>query len=196
MALELTDRGWATCAPLSAPTCPPNRRARARRSTPCCERCGATFDRDGLAPGDVFFRSTTRRLPASPTCWATGRGQGPRRLRRARGSGRRLGGPGAPTGRTIDVSRHDLDAALPHVSHSRDQPRPRGESEDLTAEDHAAAISIGDQAKHRSRSRTDGSTGKGGLSSLRLSWALTADDLWLSQGTLHVPGFNDRPSTR
>jgi hypothetical protein len=30
------------------------------------------------------------------------------------------------------------------------------------------------------------------LSSLRLSWAPTADDLWLSQGALHVPGFNDK----
>ncbi|MET0702306.1 MAG: DUF87 domain-containing protein [Mycobacterium sp.] len=29
------------------------------------------------------------------------------------------------------------------------------------------------------------------LSSLRLSWAPTADDLWNSQGALHVPGFND-----
>jgi hypothetical protein len=33
---------------------------------------------------------------------------------------------------------------------------------------------------------------KEALSSLRLSWAPTADDLWLSQGTLHVPGFNDK----
>jgi len=30
------------------------------------------------------------------------------------------------------------------------------------------------------------------LASLRLSWAPTADDLWHSQGALHVPGFNDR----
>ncbi|CAN5548491.1 DUF87 domain-containing protein [soil metagenome] len=29
------------------------------------------------------------------------------------------------------------------------------------------------------------------LSSLRLSWAPTADDLWNAQGALHVPGFND-----
>jgi Helicase HerA, central domain len=29
------------------------------------------------------------------------------------------------------------------------------------------------------------------MSSLRLSWAPTADDLWHSQGALHVPGFND-----
>jgi Helicase HerA, central domain len=29
------------------------------------------------------------------------------------------------------------------------------------------------------------------LGSLRLSWAPTADDLWHSQGALHVPGFND-----
>ena len=33
---------------------------------------------------------------------------------------------------------------------------------------------------------------KEALSSLRLSWAPTADDLWLSQGALHVPGFNDK----
>jgi hypothetical protein len=30
------------------------------------------------------------------------------------------------------------------------------------------------------------------LSSLRLSWAPTADDLWHSQGAVHVPGFNDK----
>lgn len=30
------------------------------------------------------------------------------------------------------------------------------------------------------------------LSSLRLSWAPTADDLWHAQGSLHVPGFNDK----
>ncbi|BDX32083.1 ATPase [Mycobacterium antarcticum] len=30
------------------------------------------------------------------------------------------------------------------------------------------------------------------LSSLRLSWAPTADDLWHAQGALHVPGFNDK----
>ena len=30
------------------------------------------------------------------------------------------------------------------------------------------------------------------LSSLRLSWAPTADDLWHSQGAFHVPGFNDK----
>ena len=30
------------------------------------------------------------------------------------------------------------------------------------------------------------------LSSLRLSWAPAADDLWHSQGALHVPGFNDK----
>lgn len=29
------------------------------------------------------------------------------------------------------------------------------------------------------------------LGSLRLSWAPTADDLWHSQGAVHVPGFND-----
>jgi Helicase HerA, central domain len=29
------------------------------------------------------------------------------------------------------------------------------------------------------------------LSSLRLSWAPAADDLWHSQGAIHVPGFND-----
>lgn len=33
---------------------------------------------------------------------------------------------------------------------------------------------------------------KEALSSLRLSWAPTADDLWHSQGALHVPGFNDK----
>jgi hypothetical protein len=30
------------------------------------------------------------------------------------------------------------------------------------------------------------------LSSLRLSWAPTADDLWHSQGSVHVPGFNEK----
>ncbi|MGV9803193.1 helicase HerA domain-containing protein [Mycobacterium sp. NPDC003449] len=31
------------------------------------------------------------------------------------------------------------------------------------------------------------------LSALRLTWAPTADDLWHSQGALHVPGLHDRP---
>lgn len=31
------------------------------------------------------------------------------------------------------------------------------------------------------------------LSALRLTWAPTADDLWHSQGALHVRGLHDRP---
>ena len=147
MVLELTDRGWATCAAIIGTGTPDRPSGQGKTLYTVLRAVRRYLDRDDLAPSDVFFalddamdddpgdddvesrvRAAYVRLAAHDGGWVD--------LVRLRDE-------------LSDVPRHDLDAALtrmyrvPGVSLV-----PEENQKTLTAEDHAAAISIGDQAKH------------------------------------------------
>jgi hypothetical protein len=144
MVLELTDRGWATCAAIIGTATPDRPSGQGKALYTVLRALRRYLDRDDLAPSDVFFalddagdgdedvesrvRAAYVRLAAHDGGWVD--------LVRLRDE-------------LSDVSRHDLDTALtrmyrvPGVSLV-----PEENQKTLTAEDQAAAISIGDQAKH------------------------------------------------
>lgn len=144
VVLELTDRGWATCAAIIGAGTPDRPSGQGKALYTVLRALRRYLDRDELAPSDLFFalddagdvapdveaqvRDAYVRLAAHDGGWVD--------LVRLRNE-------------LSAVSRHDLDAALlrmyrvPGVSLV-----PEENQKTLTAEDHAAAISIGDQAKH------------------------------------------------
>ena len=140
MVLELTDRGWATCAAIIGAEVPPQSKGQGRALYTVLRALRRHFDRENLAPADVFVelddtvdveaevRAAYVRLASRAGGWVD--------LVRLRAD-------------LPDVSKHELDEALtrmyriPGVSLV-----PEENQKTLTAEDHAAAIEIGDQAKH------------------------------------------------
>jgi hypothetical protein len=142
MVHELTDKGWATCAGLFGADVPPQSKPQGKALYTVLRALRRYFDREELAPGDVFLplddnppedlearvREAYVGLAARAGGWVD--------LVRLRGE-------------LPDVSRHDLDAMLaqmyriPGVSLV-----PEANQKTLTAEDHAAAVSIGNEAKH------------------------------------------------
>ena len=195
MVLELTDRGWATCAAIIGADMPDRPSGQGKALYTVLRALRRHFDRDGLAPGDVFFPLDDNALAGEPDVLGD---QVEAKVRAA------YVGLAARAGGWVDLVRlreelSDVSQARPgrrvdpDVPHSRSQPRPRGEPEDSDRRgprrrhfDRRPG-----QAPDRDRELMDPRE-KEALSSLRLSWAPTADDLWLSQGTLHVPGFNDK----
>jgi hypothetical protein len=150
MVLELTDRGWATCAKLFGADTPARPSGQGKALYTVLRAMRRYFDRDDLAPADVFFPLDDRALAGEPDVLgdaveATVRAAYVRLAARAGGwvDLVRL------REELSDVSRHDLDGALtrmyriPGVSLV-----PEENQKTLSAQDHAAAISIGDQAKH------------------------------------------------
>jgi hypothetical protein len=140
MVLELTDRGWATCAAIIGAEVPPQSKGQGRALYTVLRALRRHFDRENLAPADVFVelddtvdveaevRAAYVRLASRAGGWVD--------LVRLRAE-------------LPDVSKHELDEALtrmyriPGVSLV-----PEENQKTLTAEDRAAAIEIGDQAKH------------------------------------------------
>ncbi|MEU0499141.1 hypothetical protein [Mycobacterium sp. NPDC006124] len=150
MVLELTDKGWATCAKLIGAQTPERPSGQGKTLYTLLRALRRYLDRADLAPGDVFVpldedapadepdaigdqiearvRTAYVRLAAHHGGWVD--------LVRLRDE-------------LSDVSRHDLDAALtkmyriPGVSLI-----PEENQKVLTDADRAAAVSIGAQDKH------------------------------------------------
>jgi hypothetical protein len=150
MALELTDRGWATCAAIIGADVPAQSKGQGKAFYTVLRALRRHFDREGLAPADVFFPLDDNALAGEPDVLGD---QVEAKVRATYvGLAARAGGwvdLVRLREELSDVSRHDLDAALtrmyriPGVSLV-----PEENQKTLTAKDHAAAISIGDQAKH------------------------------------------------
>lgn len=150
MVLELTDRGWATCAAIIGAEVPAQSKGQGKALYTVLRALRRYFDREGLKPGEVFFQLDDNALAGEPDVL------GDEVEEKVRAAYVRLA---ARSGGWVDlvrlrqdlseVSRHDLDAALtrmyriPGVSLV-----PEENQKTLSAEDHAAAVSIGDQAKH------------------------------------------------
>lgn len=142
MVLELTDRGWATCAAIIGSPTPDRPSGQGRALYTVLRALRRYFDRDDLAPADVFVplddpvdddvetrvRAAYVRLAARAGGWVD--------LVRLREE-------------LSDVSRHELDGALtrmyriPGVSLV-----PEENQKTLTDADRSAAVVIGEQAKH------------------------------------------------
>jgi hypothetical protein len=150
MVLELTEIGWATCAELIGAETPKNPSGQGKALYTVLRALRRYFDREDIAPGDVFLpldehtpegdpdpladdieakvRSAYVRLAAYDGGWVD--------LVRLRAA-------------LPDVSKRDLDDALtkmyrvPGVSLMREDNQKT-----LTADDHAAAVQIGNQPKH------------------------------------------------
>jgi hypothetical protein len=150
MALELTDRGWATCAAIIGAEVPAQSKGQGKALYTVLRAVRRYFDREGLKPAEVFYRLDDNALAGEPDVLGD---EVEAKVRTAYvGLAARAGGwvdLVRLREELSDVSRHDLDAALtrmyriPGVSLV-----PEDNQKTLTAEDHAAAISIGDQAKH------------------------------------------------
>jgi hypothetical protein len=142
MVLELTDRGWATCAELIGAETPARPSGQGKALYTVLRALRRYFDRDDLAPGDVFLplddivgvdveqkvRDAYVRLAARSGGWVD--------LVRLRDA-------------LSDVSRHDLDAALTRMYRVKGISLiPEENQKTLTDADRAAAVVIGDQDKH------------------------------------------------
>jgi hypothetical protein len=150
MSLELTDRGWATCAKLFGADVPALSKGQGRALYTVLRALRRYFDRDGLAPADVFVPQDDRALAGEPDVLGD---QVEQRVRTAYvDRAARAGGwvdlvllrEALP-----DVSRHDLDGALVRMYRIEGISLvPEENQKTLTARDHDAAISIGGQPKH------------------------------------------------
>jgi hypothetical protein len=148
--LELTDNGWATCARLIGAETPPRPSGQGKALYTVLRALRRYFDRDDLAPAEVFF-------PLDDSVVAGAADAGTTDIEaEVRAAYVRLA---ATAGGWVDLvrlraelpgmTRPELDAALtrmyriPGVSLI-----PEENQKTLTAEDRAAAVEIGDQAKH------------------------------------------------
>lgn len=150
MVLELTDRGWKTCAKLFGADTPERPSGQGKALYTVLRALRRYFDRVDLAPGDVFLplddgppegdpdpggdeiearvRAAYVRLAATDGGWVD--------LVRLRA--------GLP-----DVSKHELDVALTQMYRMPGVSLiPEENQKTLTDEDRAAAVEIGDQDKH------------------------------------------------
>jgi hypothetical protein len=150
MVLELTDRGWATCAKLFGADTPERASSQGKALYTVLRALRRYLDRADLAPADVFVPLDDRASAGEPDAL------GDETEAKVRAAYVRLA---ARAGGWVDlvrlraelpdVSRHDLDAALtrmyriPGVSLI-----PEENQKTLTPQDRAAAVSIGDQDKH------------------------------------------------
>ena len=142
LVLELTDRGWATCAAIIGADVPPRSQGQGRALYTVLRALRRYFDRADLAPADVFVavddtvdvdveaqvRAAYVRLAARSGGWVD--------LVRLRAE-------------LPEVSKHELDEALTRMHRAPDVTLiPEENQKTLTAEDHAAAVVIGNQARH------------------------------------------------
>jgi hypothetical protein len=121
---ELTDRGWRVCAKLIGTETPARSSGQGKALYTVLRGLRRHFDRDDLAPGDVFLPLDDSPPAGDPDPL------GDDTEAKVRAAYVRLA---ARAGGWVDLVR--LRAELPDVS-------------TLTAEDRAAAVEIGDQDKH------------------------------------------------
>jgi hypothetical protein len=150
MVFELTDLGWATCAAIIGADTPERPSGQGKALYTVLRALRRYFDRDDVAPGDVFLPLDDDALAGEPDVLGD---QVEEKVRTAyvRLAARDGGWVSLVRLRDdlSDVSKHDLDAALtrmyriPGVSLV-----PEENQKTLSAQDRAAAVSIGDQAKH------------------------------------------------
>ncbi|KQY09064.1 hypothetical protein ASD37_00820 [Mycobacterium sp. Root135] len=140
MALELTDSGWATCAAIIGAAVPERPSGQGRALYTVLRALRRHLDREGLAPADLFFaqddsvdvesqvRAAYVKLAARAGGWVD--------LVRLRAE-------------LPDVTKSELDDALTQMQR---QPGvsliPEENQKTLTDEDHAAAVDIGNRARH------------------------------------------------
>ncbi|MGH3640591.1 MAG: hypothetical protein ACRDUX_16365 [Mycobacterium sp.] len=150
MVLELTDKGWATCARLFGANVPAQSKGQGKALYTVLRALRRYFDRDDLAPGDVFVPLDDRALAGEPDVL------GDQVEDKVRGAYVRLA---ARAGGWVDlvrlrdelsgVPRHDLDAALTRMHRVPGVSLiPEENQKVLTDADHAAAVTIGAEDKH------------------------------------------------
>ena len=150
MVLELTNKGWETCAGLIGAETPARPSGQGKALYTVLRALRRYFDRDDLAPGDVFLPLDDRALAGEPDPLGDAVEQKVRAayVRLAARAGGwvdlvRLRGE-LPT-----VSRHDMDAALTRMYRIKGVSLiPEENQKTLTDADRAAAVVIGDQDKH------------------------------------------------
>jgi hypothetical protein len=150
MVLELTDRGWATCAKLIGAETPARPSGQGKALYTVLRALRRYFDRDDLAPGNVFLPLDDRALagesdPLGDAVEEKVRAAYVRLAARAGGwvDLVRL------RSELSDVSRHDLDGALTRMYRIKGVSLiPEENQKTLTDADRAAAVVIGDQDKH------------------------------------------------
>lgn len=140
MVLELADRGWATCAAIIGAGAPERPSGQGKAMYTVLRALRRYFDRADLAPADVFVavddtvdveaqvRAAYVRLAARSGGWVD--------LVRLRAE-------------LPEVSKHELDEALTQMHRAPDVTLiPEENQKTLTDADHAAAVEIGNQARH------------------------------------------------
>ena len=140
MVLELTDRGWATCAAIIGADVPPRPSGQGKAMYTMLRALRRYFDRADLAPADVFVavddavdveaqvRAAYVRLAARSGGWVD--------LVRLRAE-------------LPEVSKHELDEALTQMHRAPDVTLiPEENQKTLTDADHDASVEIGNQARH------------------------------------------------
>jgi hypothetical protein len=150
MVLELIEDGWVTCAKLIGAEAPKGSQGQGKAFYAVLRALRRYLDREDLAPGDVFVALDSHPPEGDPDPLGDGIEA------RVRSAYVRLA---AYDGGWVDlvrlraalpdVSKQDLDEALtkmyrvPGVSLMREDNQKT-----LTADDHAAAVQIGNQPKH------------------------------------------------
>ncbi len=150
MVLELTDRGWATCAKLFGAETPARPSGQGKALYTVLRALRRYLDRDDLAPADVFLAldDSPPAEDADPLGDAVEASVRAAYVRLAARSGGwvdlvRL------RGELPEVSRRDLDDALTRMSrHPAVTLIPEENQKTLTDADRAAAVQIGDQHRH------------------------------------------------
>jgi hypothetical protein len=140
MTLDLTDRGWKTCAAIIGADAPERPSGQGKALYTLLGALRRYFDREDLAPADVFValddavdvetrvRAAYVKLAARAGGWVD--------LVRLRAE---LG----------DVSKRELDDALTQMQRTPGVSLiPEENQKTLTDGDHAAAVEIGNQARH------------------------------------------------
>jgi hypothetical protein len=140
MTLDLTDRGWKTCAAIIGAEAPERPSGQGKALYTLLGALRRYFDREDLAPADVFValddavdvesrvRSAYVKLAARAGGWVD--------LARLRAE-------------LPDVSKRELDDALTQMQRTPGVSLiPEENQKTLTDEDHAAAVEIGNQARH------------------------------------------------
>jgi hypothetical protein len=140
MVLELTDKGWATCAVIIGADAPERPTGQGKALYTVLRAVRRYFDRENLAPADVFValddtvdveaqvRAAYVTLAARAGGWVD--------LVRLRAA-------------LPEVSKREMDDALTQMQRDRDVSLiPEENQKTLTPADHAAAVHIGNQARH------------------------------------------------
>jgi hypothetical protein len=140
ITLDLTDRGWATCAAIIGTQAPERTSGPGKALYTVLGALRRYFDREHLAPADVFVvlddevdvesqvRAAYVKLAARAGGWVD--------LVRLRAE-------------LPDVSKSELDDALTQMQRTPDVSLiPEENQKTLTDEDHAAAVEIGNRARH------------------------------------------------